>query len=142
MDDNGIIFHDERLDLYNTKQKETYKDVVINSGLNNKQRKEAEQLVEEFKDIFSDVPTTTNIVEHKVELTHNEPIKSKPYPIPYKMQEVVDKEIADMLATGIIEPSDAPYASPLVLVKKPDGTSGFVLISRILIKSLCPIQNQ
>jgi len=31
MDDNGIIYHDERLDLYNTKQKETYKDVVINS---------------------------------------------------------------------------------------------------------------
>jgi len=58
------------------------------------------------------------------------------------MQKVVDKEIANMLAMGIIEPSDAPYASPLVLVKKPDGTSGFVLISRILIKSLCPIQNQ
>jgi len=95
---------------------------VINCGLNRKQRKDAEQLVEEFKDIFSDVPTTTNIVEHKVELSHDEPIKSKPYPIPYKMQEVVDKEIADMLAMSIIEPSDAPYASPLVLVKKPDGT--------------------
>jgi len=66
MDDDGIIFHDERLDLYNIKQKETYKDVVINSGLNNKQRKEPEQLVEEFKDIFSDVPTTTNIVEQKL----------------------------------------------------------------------------
>jgi len=60
MDDDGIIFHDERLDLYNTKQKETYKDVVINSGLNDKQRKEAEQLVEEFKDIFSDVPRMTH----------------------------------------------------------------------------------
>jgi len=31
MDDDGIIFHDERSDLYNTKQKEIYKDVVINS---------------------------------------------------------------------------------------------------------------
>jgi len=95
---------------------------VINSGLNDKQRKVAEQLIGEFKDIFSDVPPMTHIVEHKVELTHDEPIKSKPYPIPYKVQEVVDKEIADMLAMGMIEPSDAPYASPLVLVKKPDGT--------------------
>ena len=66
IDDNGIISHDERLDLYNTKQKETHKDVMINYGLNNKQRREAEQLVEEFKDIFSDVPTTTNIVEQKL----------------------------------------------------------------------------
>ena len=70
---------------------------MINSGLNDKQRKEAEQL---DKDIFSDVPRMTHIVEHKVELT---PIKSKPYPIPYKMQELVDKEIADMLAMGIME---------------------------------------
>jgi len=122
MGDGGITFHDKRLDLYNTKQKETYKDVVINSELNDKQRKEAEQIVEKFKDIFSDVPRMTHIVEHKVKLTHDEPIKFKPYPVPYKMQEVVDKEIADMLAMGIIEPSDAPYASPLVLVKKPDGT--------------------
>ena len=48
-------------------------------------------------------------------------MKRKPYPILYKMQEVNDKEIEDMLAMGIIERSEAPYASPLVLVKKPDG---------------------
>ena len=34
----------------------------------------------------------------------------------------IDKEIEDMLVTGIIERSEAPYASPLVLVKKPDGS--------------------
>jgi len=49
-------------------------------------------------------------------------VKHKPYPIPYKMQEVIDKEIDDMLAMGVIECSEAPYASPLVLVKKPDGS--------------------
>ena len=49
-------------------------------------------------------------------------MKRKPYPIPYKMQEVIDKEIEDMLAMGIIERSEAPYASPLVLVKKLDGS--------------------
>ena len=38
------------------------------------------------------------------------------------MQEVINKEIDDMLAMGVIERSEAPYASPLVLVKKPDGT--------------------
>jgi len=34
--------------------------------------------------------------------------------------EVTDKE-TDMLAMGVIEHSEAPYASPLVLVKKPNG---------------------
>jgi len=38
------------------------------------------------------------------------------------MQEVIDKKIDEMLAMGVIEHSEAPYVSPLVLVKKPDGT--------------------
>jgi len=38
------------------------------------------------------------------------------------MKEVIDKKIDEMLAMGLIEHSEAPYASPLVLVKKPDGT--------------------
>jgi len=38
------------------------------------------------------------------------------------MQDIVDKEIDDLLEMGVIERSEAPYASPLVLVKKPDNT--------------------
>jgi len=64
-------------------------------------------------EIFSDVPTVTHLIEHKVELTENEPVKQKPYLIPYKMQEITDKEIDDTLAMGVIEHSEAPYASPL-----------------------------
>jgi len=41
---------------------------------------------------------------------------------PYKMQEIVDKEIDDLLEMGVTEHSQAPYASPLVLVKKPDNS--------------------
>jgi len=64
----------------------------------------------------------THLIEHKVKITESEPVKREPYPIPYKMQEVIDKEIEDMLAMGIIELTEAPYASHLVLVKKPDGS--------------------
>ena len=38
------------------------------------------------------------------------------------MEKIINKELDDMLAMGIIERSDAPYASPMVLVKKSDGT--------------------
>ena len=33
------------------------------------------------------------------------------------------EEIADMLELGIIRPSTSPYASPIVIVKKKDGTN-------------------
>ena len=69
------------------------------------------------KRMFSDVPKVTNLIEHKVQLTETEPVKHKSYPIPYKMQ----KDIDDMLTMGVIERSEVPYASPLVLVKKPDN---------------------
>ena len=38
------------------------------------------------------------------------------------MQAVVDQEIKNITAIGVIERSEAAYASPLVLVKKADGT--------------------
>jgi len=47
-------------------------------------------LLTEFKEIFSDVPKVTHVIEHKVESTEKVPVKHKPYPTPYKMQEVVD----------------------------------------------------
>jgi len=71
-------------------------------------------ILDEYSEIFSDVPRVTHLIEHKVELTETEPVKHKPYPIPYKMQEIIDKEIDEILRMGVIEHSEAPYASPLV----------------------------
>ena len=64
----------------------------------------------------------TDLIEHKVELTQTEPVRCKAYPTPYKTQEIVDKEIDDLLEMGVTERAEAPYASPLVLAKKPDNT--------------------
>jgi len=47
---------------------------------------------------------------------------SEQVPTPYKIQVVVDQEIVNMLAMGVIERSEAAYALPLVLVKKADET--------------------
>ena len=62
-------------------------------------------------DIFTDVPL--HLAKHRVDLTQKEPVRSKRYPTPYKMEEVISNEIDDMLERGIIERSEAAYASPL-----------------------------
>jgi len=56
-------------------------------------------------------------------LTTDEPIRGKAYPLPHALREVLDKEIASMLKMEVIEPSTAAYASPVVMVKKPDGST-------------------
>jgi len=104
-------------------QKETWKDVNVNPQLPRDQRKDVNDLLEEFTDIFTDVPKVTNLGEHKIELTSMDTIQSKAYPLPCVLRQAVDKELDSMLASGIIEPSTAPYASPIVVVKKHDGSS-------------------
>ena len=35
-------------------------------------------ILDEYSEIFSDVPRVTHLIEHKVELTETEPVKHKP----------------------------------------------------------------
>ena len=115
------------IDLCTTLQKETFRDVES-------QRQEVVDILEEFQDVFTDVPALTTVGEHSITLTTDEPVHSKPYPIPHAMQETVDKELENMLQMGIIEPSTSPYASPIVVVRKPDGSNRVCVDYRNLIK--------
>ena len=59
--------------------------------------------------------------------TAKQPIRVKSYPKPYAKQKEVDKEVQKMLEAGVIEPSCSSYNSPIVLVKKKDGTNIFCI---------------
>ena len=78
-------------------------------------------MIAEFQEIFSSIPGVTDIIEHKIVLTDEEPVRVKPYPVPYALYDDLEKEIKEMLKLGIIEPSDSPYCSPYLLIKKKDG---------------------
>ena len=113
----------ERMPLFNCVQKETYKDIQINPALTSAQQATLRQLTQEYADIFSDVPKVTNLIEHKIKLKCTDPVMCRAYPVPYKLQETIDKEIQDMLSMNVIERSQASYSSPLVIVKKADGSN-------------------
>ena len=115
-----------------TDQKETIEDVHINPRLDSTQQAEVRTLLCDFQDVFSDVPGETNLGEHRIELTTKEPIRVKPYPMPYAKRQPVQEEIGKMLEAGIIEPSRSEYNSPIVLVRKKDGTNRFCIDFRRL----------
>jgi len=91
----------------------------VNPELTEEQRGEVMKVLEEFQDVFADVPGLTNLGKHSINLTNKEPIHSKPYSLPHAME----KELDDMLQLGIIEPSTSSYSSPIVVVRKPDGSN-------------------
>jgi hypothetical protein len=52
----------------------------------------------------------------------SKPKSQRPYRMSPKEQAALKAEIDKMLELGLIVPSDSPWGSPPVLVKKPDGT--------------------
>ena len=76
-------------------------------------------------DVFSGKPNLTHVTTRRIDTGEVLPIHSSPYKIPQKLEEEVNKEIEKMLQLGIIRPSMSPWASPVVIVPKPDGTIRF-----------------
>jgi hypothetical protein len=52
--------------------------------------------------------------------------------MPFALRPQVDKLVQEMLAQGVIQPSSSPWASPVVLVQKKDGSMRFCIDYRRL----------
>ena len=79
--------------------------------------------MEEYQDIFTERPGTADLGEHQIELTTAYPIQTKPYAMPYSKRKEVEEEVQKMLEMRVIEPSNSPYNSPIVIIKKNDNTN-------------------
>ena len=81
----------------------------------------------------------------EIPLTSDVPIRRKMYNLPFSSKEVVEKEIQVMLDLEIIEPSQSPYSSPVVLVRKKDGSCRFCIdfrgLNKITVFDAEPIPN-
>ena len=68
----------------------------------------------------------TNVLKHTIRLMPGSMIiKTAPYRYNPKVREEISKQAQDMLDQGSIRPSESPYASPVVMVTKQDGTLHF-----------------
>ncbi|KAK7095116.1 hypothetical protein V1264_006567 [Littorina saxatilis] len=114
---------EELLELGDLHKKEGVDDVKLGPDLTEDQQKELHDFMGDFTHRFSDVPGSTSLVEHEVHLTSDVPVRSKPYPIPFQARKSLKKDIDNMLKMGVIRESSSPYSSPVVVVKKKDGTN-------------------
>ena len=66
---------------------------------------------------------STHLIELSLKLQEGtKPIALAPYKIPHAKQALLDAEIDKLLKEGIICPTVSPWASPVVLVTKPDSS--------------------
>ena len=85
----------------------------------------------------------TKVTEHNINTGTAKPIKQHPRRTPIHMQEETDRHVDDMLKRGVIEECTSPWSSPVVLVKKKDGTTRFCVdyrkLNNVTIKDAYPL---
>ena len=113
---------------------ETWQQVHVSDKVTRQQNNEVERVLEEFKDVLTDRPGTTNLIKHNIKVNTTDPIRFKGYQVPFNTEDLVKEEIEKMLKMEIIEPSSAPYSSPIVMVIKPGKTPRFCVDFRQLNK--------
>jgi transposase InsO family protein len=74
----------------------------------------------------------TTLVQHDIETGDCPPIRQPPRRIPGGQLKEFEQELDRMLAAGVIEPGQSPWASPVVLVRKKDGSVRFCVDYRRL----------
>jgi hypothetical protein len=89
------------------------------------QHKQVDGIIEEYRDIFvSPIGVSTHYqVKHPIDLTHGAPLSNGPvYRRSLMENEKIRHKIQEILQKGHIRPNSSPFGSPIVLVKKKDGT--------------------
>ena len=97
--------------------------------------KKAEKLIKEYCDIIAideEDNGKTKVVEHRIRTGRTEPIRQLPRRLPLAKREEAREMLEKMKKQGVIEPSNSPWSSPVVLVRKKDNSLRFCVDYRML----------
>ena len=99
---------------------------------------------------FADVSSSTKgdigrtgAVKHSIDTGDASPIRQQDRRLPIHLRANAANEVQKMLSCGVIEPSSSPWASPVVLVKKKDGSTRFCVdyrkLNQVTVKDSYPL---
>ena len=95
----------------------------------------AKKLIQKFHMVFSKNDLDlgkTDKVKYRIKVTDPIPFKERYRRIPPSQYDAVRKHLQEMLHLGAIRPSDSPWCSAVVLVKKKSGELSFCIDLRKL----------
>jgi len=108
---------------------------VKDSYLSNTLASDLKTLFQEHSSTFATGPTDIgycDIIQHDIDTGGTYPLKQLPRRPPLSARLAEDDILDEMLQSGVIEPSQSAWASPVCLVKKKDGTYRFCVDYRRL----------
>ena len=91
-------------------------------------------VLKKFKDVFNwpeQLPPRS--IEHHVHLKQGTgPVNVRPYRYAFQQKGETEKLVDEMLSSEVIRPNNNPYSSPILLVRKKDGSWRFCVDYRAL----------
>ena len=95
---------------------------AINPNLSTEDKRTLLKTLLSFPVVFDNSPGHTSVIVYNIDTSTSPPIRQYPRCLPYNHRAEVEEQVHDMLSQGVIQPSTSPWSSPVVLVKKIDGS--------------------
>eukprot|EP00731_Ephydatia_muelleri_P036034 Em0193g7a len=106
----------------------TSRTSLLLNSVNDNEKEQLFALVMEYADVLSLSSSElgrTTVLKHRINTGDSQPVHLPPRRIPQARREEVRRLIQEMLDQGVIQHSDSPWSSPVVLAKKKDGSLRF-----------------
>ncbi|GFV48617.1 retrovirus-related Pol polyprotein from transposon 297 [Trichonephila clavipes] len=103
--------------------------------LSDEQRNKLSELLRKFSGLFTKTDKSTAAktnVKHRIFTGDHAPINQRAYRVSPTERRIIHEEVQKMLDEGIVQPSESPWSSPVVLVRKKDGSWRFCVDYRKL----------
>ena len=106
--------------------------------LNYDQKQELKELLSLFEDVITPVPGSVSLLQHAINTKDSPPLKTAPYRLAPTWKDQLKAEVKDLADAGIIRPSVSPWSSPIIPVRKKDGSVRLCIDFRRLNKEIVP----
>ena len=117
-----IVHHNGGLPDNTDEERKSYLEIpALELGhLTDNQRNVAREFLQKHSGMFASGESsgTTNIMRHRINTGDAQPIRQGPRRLPLAKQEKVEKRVRKMLDDGVIEESNSPWSSPVVVITK------------------------
>ena len=100
----------------------------IGTSLTEEEKSKFYALIQKYSSVFAkseDDLGKVTIMKHHIK-TFGPPTHCKPYPLPHSQRAKIEEHVKRMEKLGIVQKSNSPYAAPILIVPKKDGTDRFV----------------
>ncbi len=117
-----------------------------NKDLGDEDRERTISLLGKYLHCFAASPHElgcSNLVQHKIDTGNRPPLHQPPYASAWRERELINDQTQKMLKDNVVVPSNSPWASPVVLIKKKDGEWRFCVdyrrLNAITTKDVYPL---